>query len=84
MKDRTWVIVALLTIAAVMAVFFSISPHKTIENTQVVVVKDPCRICGQSLYREELDYFVTMWIGDLPVLIPIYKTVLHDCHERRQ
>lgn len=78
-KDLKWVVLALLIVAATFAAFFAVKgPIKT-RPAEVVVVKDPCRVCGQALYREELDYFITMWVGDLPVLIPVYKDVLHTC-----
>lgn len=81
-KDVKWVVLALLLIAATMGIFFTISSPIKTRPAEIFVVKDPCKVCGQPLYREELDYFITMWIGEIPTLIPVYKDVLHNCKGR--
>lgn len=76
------VIIALLVMAVILGAFLnSIGFFKTAAHTQVTVY-NPCRVCGQELYHEELDFFITTYVGDIPVLTPIYKTVLHVCHGR--
>jgi hypothetical protein len=78
-RDAKFVVLALLIMAAAMWFFLGSSHSFKTTPAEVVVVKDPCRVCGKSLYREEVDFYITTWIGDVPVLIPIYKTVLHTC-----
>lgn len=77
-KELKYWALALLLMAAVLFGFMYYVHVPNTTQAQTVVV-ETCSVCGQSLYQEELDFFITTWVGDIPVLIPIYKTVLHQC-----
>jgi hypothetical protein len=79
-------IISLLIIGSVMGAFFSYyrcGPFTPATSASSRLV-DVCEVCGQLMYdEEELDYFITSWIGDMPYMIPVYKTVPHRCKSNR-
>ena len=69
---------ALLLIAAALFGFMYYNHVPSTAQTETVVV-ETCKACGSPVYTEELDYFMPMWVGDIMIMIPVYKTVIHCC-----
>lgn len=80
-KELKWFLLSLLVMFAAIASFLYMRTPRPV-TTQVQTIVNPCKVCGKPLYREELDFYMTTWIGDIPVIIPIYKTILHTCKGR--
>jgi hypothetical protein len=43
----------------------------------------PCGVCGQKMYHNEVDYYITTFqqVGDVqvPQMTPVYKAMPHRC-----
>ncbi len=46
-----------------------------------------CGLCGQKMYRNEIDYYITTTthVGDVPIttLTPVFKAIPHRCPAQR-
>lgn len=69
-----------LVVVAVMAASIFGFLYYSVPSTPIPVqVVERCKACGSPVYVEELDYFMPMIVGDMTVMVPIFKTVMHFC-----